>query len=310
MKPERTLVCVIGQTRARQLTWPSFKKNVLDELQADLALVIHLGNNYDYSNPFWQHANYKWPSPEYEDWADGFDEAQRWLVREGPYPDWRKVAAVGSHWLGGIRVSGQPYMYAALIYFRWLLRHKIYQNGLLDRYDRFVITRSDYLWACPHPPLSVLPRENIWFPDGEYHAGITDRHMVVSGHHADSLNRDFEKTLGLIDDIVCSPDDLMRRFGGYSDFNIERYLHFQLKSHELMDRVRMFPYVMYTVRGDRDSHTDRTPGVWNGQMYIKSAKEYDSAMKWQQVLRIKADWERLAEEHPEEFERKAIRFGG
>ena len=309
MKPERTLVCVIGQTRAHQLTWTSFKKNVLDELSADLALVIHLGNNYDYSNPFWQHATYRWPSPEYEDWADGFDEAQCWLVPDGPYPDWRKVAAVGSHWLGGIKASGQPYMCAALIYFRWLLRHKIYQHGLLDRYDRFIITRSDYLWACPHPPLSVLPRENIWFPDGEYHQGLTDRHMVVSV--LSPYRSDLDVALGLIDDIVCCPDSLLQRFGGYSDFNIERYQHFQIKAHGRMDRVRMFPYVMYTVRGDIDNHTDRTPGVWCDYlgMYVKSQSEYDSADKWKRMLKTKADWERLTVEHPEEFEQKAIRFG-
>jgi len=46
-------------------------------------------------------------------------------------------------------------------------------SGLLERYDRFVITRSDFIWDCPHPPLSVLSPDAIWFPDGEYGGGLT-----------------------------------------------------------------------------------------------------------------------------------------
>ena len=57
---ERVLVCILAQTRAHQVAWSSFKRHVLDELNADLALAITLDETYDYGNPYWQHAKYRW----------------------------------------------------------------------------------------------------------------------------------------------------------------------------------------------------------------------------------------------------------
>ena len=101
-RPERTLVCILAQTRAHALTWANFKRNVLDELHADLALAIGVDDQYDYTNPFWQHAQYRWAAPEYDDFGDGFDEAQRWLASAGGtvIKPWRQILRTGGNWLG------------------------------------------------------------------------------------------------------------------------------------------------------------------------------------------------------------------
>ena len=36
----KVLVCILAQTRSYEVTWKNFKKNVLDELNADLALCV------------------------------------------------------------------------------------------------------------------------------------------------------------------------------------------------------------------------------------------------------------------------------
>ena len=36
----KTLVIILGETRAHQLTFENFKENVIDRLQADLCLCI------------------------------------------------------------------------------------------------------------------------------------------------------------------------------------------------------------------------------------------------------------------------------
>ena len=77
---ERVLVCLLASTRAHQLTFPSFKRQVLDELNADLALALLIDDKYDYSNPFWQHAKYRWTAPTYSDYGEAFDFAQRSAV--------------------------------------------------------------------------------------------------------------------------------------------------------------------------------------------------------------------------------------
>ena len=59
-KVERVLVCILSATRAHELCFSSFKRHVLDELNADLAVALTISTQYDYENPFWQHAKYRW----------------------------------------------------------------------------------------------------------------------------------------------------------------------------------------------------------------------------------------------------------
>src|SRR5262245_14583909 len=154
---------------------------------------------------------------------------------------------IKGHWKGRIRTPDpQPTSSAILIFCRWLLLHGLQQDDVLDRYDRFVITRSDFVWLCPHPPLSVLDRGAIWFPDGQYWGGLTDRHIVVS--RADVVN-----CLNLIEDILLHPVQLYEEMKDQSTlknigWNLEQFLQHHLGRKGLLHKVKLFPYVMYTAR--------------------------------------------------------------
>ena len=102
---EKVLVCLLASTRAHQLTFPSFKRQVLDELNGDLALALTIDEKYDYANPFWQHAKYRWTAPDFSDYGEAFDLAQRWLCQQHnvPAPDWRSMLQIKGIWQGGIR---------------------------------------------------------------------------------------------------------------------------------------------------------------------------------------------------------------
>lgn len=62
-----TLVCVMAESRAHSLTWKKFRANLLDHLKADLAVCIETPETYDYSNPFWTHAKFRWTTIPYKD---------------------------------------------------------------------------------------------------------------------------------------------------------------------------------------------------------------------------------------------------
>ena len=189
---EKVLVCLVGSTRAHRLTFPGFKRQVIDQLNGDLALALCINENYDYNNAFWQHAKYRWTGPLFDDMGEAFDLAQNWLCQQNGLQaaDWRLMLRLKGLWQGKIRSSDpQPSVASIATFCRWLLLHGMQQDDVLDRYDRFVITRSDFVWLCPHPPLSVLERSAIWVPDGEHYGGINDRHVVVSREDvADLLN--------------------------------------------------------------------------------------------------------------------------
>ena len=244
---EKVLVCLLASTRAHQLTFPSFKRQVLDELNGDLALALD-DEKYDYANPFWQHAKYRWTAPDFSDVGEGFDLAQRWLCQQHnvPAPDWRSMLQIKGNWQGGIRSPDpQPSRASIQIFCRWLLLHRLQQDDVLDRYDRFVITRSDFVWLCPHPPLSVLDREAIWFPDGEHYGGLNDRHLVAS--RADVVN-----CLNILEDILLHPIQLYEEMKSQPTRNIEQFLAYHLSRKGLRHKVKLFPYVMYLARSVRD----------------------------------------------------------
>jgi hypothetical protein len=291
---EKVLVCLLAKTRAHQLTFPSFKRQVLDELNGDLALALTIDEKYDYANPFWQHAKYRWTAPDFSDYGEAFDLAQRWLCQERNIPanDWRSMLQLGGIWQGRIlSANPQPSATSIMFFCRWLLLRGLQQDGVLDRYDRFVITRSDFVWLCPHPPLSVLEPEMIWFPNGEFYGGLTDRHIVVS--RADVVN-----CLNIIEDILLHPTQLYEQMKDQSTWwnkgwNIEQFLQDHLRRKGLLHKVKLFPYVMYTARQVQDDSPTWSMGRYEPAIghYIKYDWEFRTANAYATIIKSRADWD-------------------
>ena len=80
----KTLVIVLSETRASELTFDNFKKNVIDELNADLCVCIGVKPDYDYNNPFYKLAKYKFTYNEPDDFGDAFEYAYNILSQNKP----------------------------------------------------------------------------------------------------------------------------------------------------------------------------------------------------------------------------------
>ena len=284
----KTLVCVLAETRAHKITWPSFKTSVLDSLRADLLLCISVPIDYDFTNPFWQFAKYRCTTPEFTDWGDAFDEVQKSELNSlgnAKPPNWRALLDIKDQWLGGVKGPGQhPGSAGILIYFRWCLLNYIQSEGLLDRYDRFVITRSDFVWETPHPPISHLNPENIWIPDGEGYGGLTDRHAILSRENVVSY-------LNLINSVVKEPNALFSEMQNKNQWNLEQFIDYSITREGLKDRVKFFPYVMYSVR-EWNGSTSWGKGIWSDDLgyYIKYATEFQSASSARLIIKTASDW--------------------
>jgi hypothetical protein len=290
---ERVLVCILASTRAHEVAWPSFKRQVLDELNADLALAITFNAKYDYANPYWQHARYKWTAPESDDVADAFDLAQDWLYDEQDVapPEWRSMLRIKGIWQDGIRSAEKTAKRTSrsahsAFFCRWLLLHGLKQDGILDCYDRFVVTRSDFVWLSPHPPLSVLDRDSLWIPDGEHYGGLTDRHLIVSREHA-------AIALGVMEDILLRPDELYEEMKDQPSWNPEQFLAHHYARKGLLQRVKLFPYVMYLARGARDTGMTWSEGRYEPSVghVVKYGPEFRRATANATVIKTRKDWQ-------------------
>ncbi len=288
MDSEKVLVCLLASTRAHKLTFPSMKRHVLDELNADLALALLTDGTYDEFDPYWRQAKYRWTAPIRSDYGEAYDVVQRQLCEENNVmpPDWRILLGVKGIWLGGIK-SRDPQLSASSILplCRWILLRRLKEEGVIELYDRFVITRSDFVWLSPHPPLSMLEREALWVPEGENWDGLNDRHLVVSRAH-------LPECLNMIEDILLHPDELLREMKHRSNWNDEQFLAHHLGRKGLLQSVKTFPYVMYTARAKDDVGPTWSRGRYEPSVghFVKYGYEFQMAKAYSSIIRTREDW--------------------
>lgn len=86
LRKTTTLVVVLNEVRAGQLTWRRFARYLLRPLSAEFALCVSASDARRASQEqggtgprgaFYRRARYVWKMPEFEDWAEGFDEVRR-----------------------------------------------------------------------------------------------------------------------------------------------------------------------------------------------------------------------------------------
>lgn len=269
----KCLIIILGHARASDLTWNSFKSNVFDALNADLALCVGESDDNNDSNPYWEHAKYRWTSPEYENYADGYDKFQE---KYRGTNNWRELLDFAPDYvapfLGGCYDEHHKPAASAgiLIYYRALALEYIRNLKLDDEYDRFLITRSDFIWKTKHPSLSKLSPKKIWIAFGERYGGVTDRYALLN-------NEDIFTYLDLLRPIVTDHVTLKSKLLEFDEkkrINMEAYIKFHLIDNKVYDRVRFTPYNMFSVR-DKDSPGRWSKGTFNKKLdcYIKYPDE-------------------------------------
>ena len=82
---------------------------------------------------------------------------------------------------------------------RWLIQQNMKDYDLLSKYDWFILSRSDELYACDHPHVDNLNPAYAWLPQGEHYGGWSDRHVVASSQL-------FAKIINITTDLVCRPE--------------------------------------------------------------------------------------------------------
>lgn len=267
LEQNKTLVIVLGQARAADLTWESFSNFVLTPLKADLAVCV--GEDLEEGNNYLTSAKYKWYSREYDDFGEGVDSLLESLVKEygleAP-PNWRYLLRIQNQWLGGIKGEFEhPGSAGILLYFREFLLQKLLLERLHHKYDWFVITRSDFKWRVPHIALNFLDKKNIYIPYGEGYGGYTDRHAVVPA----GLIADY---LGIFRQALLDPMWHAQAMSFDSTWNLEKFIYFKLKTSQV--KVTRMPYFMYSVRR-YDTPTRWSIGSYDAEegVFIKYGSE-------------------------------------
>ena len=78
-KKIKTLVCVLGQTRAQGITWENFNKYLVKSLDADLALCV--AEKKLKKNKMYKNAKFIWKYKDSNDYTKYFDQVQKKLIK-------------------------------------------------------------------------------------------------------------------------------------------------------------------------------------------------------------------------------------
>jgi hypothetical protein len=355
----KTLVIILSETRAHELTFNNFKTNVIDVLNADLCLCIGVKPDYNYDNPFYNLAKYKFLYNEPDDFGDAFEYAYNILNKNrnkyekldninalhgkiqnpnqttnninyyGNYEDinnfdnfdnfnddeivihtkdfydelwknkvygikksdnnnfikseniitykkslyWREFLKIKDQILGGIKdiYNQHPGSAGILIFFRWFLLKNLIDNDLINKYDRFIITRSDFIYQLPHPKVEQMNENCIWIPDSEHYYGFTDRHVVLSKNNIESY-------LNILNNFVLRSNEYFMKMKTKYDWNLEQLIKFHLEQNNVLHLVKEFPYIMYSVRNINGT-TRWSVGDYSTNLgyYIKYQTEYEKS---------------------------------
>ena len=274
MNTESVLVIILGQTRCHSKTYDNINHYLLQPLNADLAICIGIENNYDYNNPFYKNSKYKFTIKEPDDWGTYYDEIYNTISQNNNINiKWRDLLQIGDQWLGGIRDTKHQHPGSAgiLIALRWFLLEMIKKKNLTNKYTRFIITRSDFIYTLPHPSLQILDSKYIWIPNGEHYGGYTDRHVVIS-------NSNIKYYLNIIEHILTNStmyEELLK----VNTWNLEQIIKLHLHLQNKTSLIRHFPYIMYSIKinmSETSLHTNA--GILHNGIYIKYETEFESAI--------------------------------
>jgi hypothetical protein len=280
----KTLVIILSETRAHELTFYNFKKNVIDELNADLCLCIGVKADYDYENPFYKLAKYHFLYNEEED--PNFAKSAAYSYEETPNKPVSTEEHPVKHYTDFIKLKAHfgyenietedPTQFSNFIistyihvFFLWFLQHNMRKTDILSKYDRFLILRSDYIYIMPFPKMEILNGNYIWVPDGEDYSGICDRAVVLSREH-------FERYVNIMECFYTKPNRYYEMIDCQYNLNMEMLLKMHLEENGISGLVRRYPYISYSVRNINGTTRWGSGLLFNSLgYYVKYPSEYD-----------------------------------
>lgn len=234
--PQRTLLVLTGNLRCGEKAWESLYEHLVDphnttDHPMDLALVIGDKIREEYRNAsLFQRAAYRFLFPEFGDWSEALDLVDpSWKQRVAPLLHER------SNVLGGANYSSWKGSGAIAFWVRWFLAEKLVEHGLVEKYDRFIITRSDHFYQCRQDLWGLEPGF-LWIPEGQHYRGVNDRYLMVDA--ADVL-----VALRVLPALFEDPSPYAL---GNEHYVAENLLLDYWARRNLTDRVHQFPRTMFT----------------------------------------------------------------
>jgi len=246
---KKYLVILAGSPRGGVNAWKSLFKNVINHLNADLALCTT--DNYAQDTFLFKKAKHIWlmKNPEnfeqyYEHYFDG---------------NWREYLLLGKEL--GLYESGTIHF----AFKDFIIRN---YKEILGEYEFIIYTRFDQYYVDLHPDFYD---DKLYIPTGEDYFGICDRHAVFKSNKAE----DYFSIVKYIDspEAIQDPPKFL---------NCESVYRQHLQAVSLSDNIERFSRSSFTVALKHEPTNWRVPDLkvfFSKNLMIKYPDEFIAAMK-------------------------------
>jgi hypothetical protein len=243
------LVILTGLPRGGSKSWESLEKNVIQNLDADLAICTE--DNIDKNLHIYKIADYHWLFPERENWLEYYLENYSSNSIE--------VLKKGKG--AGLWESGVVHL---------ALKDFILKNHLdiVNNYKYIIYGRFDQYYTEKHPHFYG---ENIWIPNGEDYFGINDRHAIINV----KFISEYLNICNFIDSL--NPQQLQEKY-----LNCETIYKMHLESFTSKDEIIRIKRFQFTSATKKDFTRWRVPKyslVFDKNLMIKYPDEFLDSIK-------------------------------
>lgn len=238
----RPLICFIGTLRALDITADGLMRYLIRALDADVLFCVSRISSQDESRMKVLPRERIVDFLLYEDADLGYEKicdtiSGKMLNISPPYP-WRNALKIDGNWLGGL--SGIAGSGMHLNYNLHKLSEMLMSPHIVAKnYSHFIITRTDFQWLAPHPPLHLLDHRHVWIPEGEDYKGYNDRHAVCS-------RKNVFPYLSFFDGLISG--EAFKYLSPYKSLNHEYQLKLHLEHQGI--RVGRFKNLAYLTGGE------------------------------------------------------------
>jgi hypothetical protein len=301
---DRPLVCILGTLRCLESTASNLSDNVIQALDADMAICVSRMSPEDEKLLHMIDSNRVVATDIYDDAKIGYEnlfdeDCRKRGRRNGLY----ELCRIEGNWLGGLAGRNGSGMHLNYNYRRLLkLLREMWKSG--RRYKRYIVTRSDFLWTFPHPPMSALGEKRIWIPSGQDWGGCNDRHAVCS-------NTNVETYLGLYESMMDMK--VMKYIRNietpYQGVNHELQLFHHLNYHGArIGRFKNAAYLTWDQGASTNWGSFHTIAIDGCEHRCKYPDELLTALAHKHEHGILRDWRKMTrKEEPLAFYRRIIK---
>lgn len=255
---KNTLIIIPSETRNIDLTYDNLKKYIIKPNNADIGCFISEDCPL---TDIETDSKYVFKLPEYNDHIDGLFNELKFISKES-------INKIKKRTMTSYQKSTFIH-----VYYRLFILRMLKENNLIDKYDWFIINRSD-LKHTLEINVEELDEKSVYLPNGEFYYGLPDRFAIISKKNIEDWLNIFNEEHFIEFHKIIKPSQ-----GDSNIFGPEKMTKYNKEKKNI--NIKFIKYSFFCVKKNDGQQTNIGSSFYHKELdlIIKYKKEYYEAIK-------------------------------